>query len=736
MFVFIPLIFMKAQISLGSSIAAVILCGGLLGTSACRKATQNQSETLKPVAVIAPALNVNGLGSLPGAIYRSQATSPIHWQPWTKETLAQAKAANRLVFGVIAIPEQPGFQSVLASLAAAPGLVATINQNYVPVLIDGDASREMGILTADLCSEIKRSLQLPLFIWMTPDANPVAWIPVTNTQPGKVAGLFEQSHSMVSATWAEDSSYMLKNSALDNVMRRTRIGQRRNTKVMSEQPGEDAVRAIRQLASLYDPFTRTFDEAGGLFPAGAIDLLSTAAIHPGLPPELRTRCLDTTRDLLLDLLPSAMFDPLEGGVFSARRGRSWAFPNFYRECGQQARAAVALLNAYRATGNPHALEKALGVIAYAEKNFATPDGLFAVGLTRETDQAAWLWSVEEIEEELSPEDAVWWIKATGMQGLGNLPSEVDPHREFFRSNSLGISKSVAELAVEQAQTNEVFAPRFENVRNKLLQARNRRLGEIVRDQEAHAGVTFRMVSAYAAAFGATGDVVFREKASALLEKSKQAFSNGPRLRMFTKDAPKSISGGRAFLYGLALQAVLDVAAITSDRKLLDWAEDLATTSAELFTDSEFLKECPDDAKIIDLPITDLLMVFGDTTAGLISSAECRLAGYGRPLVKSFSELATPLPVYAVDRPILHTDLLQATLARSFSVTVISGTNLSPEMKLACEQLPMRMIQRTTAKPDDQIPAGSVKIVFASGTKLVVSTPAALQEALLPSRQKL
>ncbi|MEO8615157.1 MAG: DUF255 domain-containing protein, partial [Luteolibacter sp.] len=675
-------------------------------------------------------------GSLPGAVYRSQATSPIHWQPWTKESLARAKAANRLVFGVIAVPEQPGFQSVLASLAAAPDAVAVINQNYVPVLIDGDASREMGLLTADLCSEIKRSLQLPLFIWMTPDANPVAWIPVSNTQPGKVAELFQQSHSMVIGTWTDDQQYMLKNSALDNSIRRTRIGQRKNTKVMSEQPGEDAIRAIRQLVSLYDPFTRSFDEAGGLFPAGAIDLLSTAAVHPGLPLELRTRCMETTRDLLLDLLPSAMFDPLEGGVFSARRGRSWTFPNFYRECAGQARAAVALLNAYRATGDPHALEKALGVIAYAEKNYSTPDGLFAVGMTRETEQAGWLWSVEEIEEELPPEDAAWWIKATGMQGLGNLPSEVDPHREFFRSNSLGMSKSVAELAADQSQTIEVFAPRFETVRNKLLQARNRRVGEIARDQDAHAGVSFRMVSAFAAAYGATGDVAFREKAVALLKKSKVAFSDGPRLRMFAKDAPKSIGEGRAFLYGLALQAVLDVAAITSDQSWLDWSEDLATTSAELFTDSEFLKECPDDAQIMDLPVTDLVMLFGDSTAGMVSSAECRLAGYGRPLLKSFSELATPLPVYAVDRPILHTDLLQATIARSFNVTVIAGTGLPPEMKLACEQLPMRMIQRRLAKADDQIPADSVKIIFASGTKLVVSTPAALQEALLPSRQKL
>ena len=150
-----------------------------------------------------------------------------------------------------------------------------------------------------------------------------------------------------------------------------------------------------------------------------------------------------------------------------------------------------------------------------------------------------------------------------------------------------------------------------------------------------------MVSAYAAAFGVTGDEKFREKAVNLLDKARETFSDGPILRLFSKPAPNSIGAGRAFLYGLALQAALDVSAITSDEKWLDWSEDLATTAAELFTDAEFLKECPDDAKIIDLPVTDLVMLFDDSTAGLISFAECRLAERERPLVRDFQRPGHP-----------------------------------------------------------------------------------------------
>jgi uncharacterized protein len=702
----------------------------------CGDKRREKSASPELVVTVAPELLTNDLGALPGAVYRSQVKSPIYWQQWTQTTFERARAANRLVFCVVAMPQQPGFQAILSELAKDPSLVSLINDSYVPVFVDGDASREIGLLTADLCSEIKRPLQLPLLIWLTPDGNPVAWIPVVACSSASASELFNQSHSMVSRMWTDDSDYMVTNSGKDNFNRSQRIGLRKNATVVSKQPAVDVLRSLRQLCSLYDPYSRNFDDAGGLFPAGALDLLATASLHPGVPDEIRARCLETTRELLIDLLPSAMFDPIDGGVFSSRRGNSWSLPNFSRDCGAQARTVVSLTAAYRATGDPRALEKALGILTYAEKSYMTHDGLFAIGLTPEIETSKWLWSVEEIEKELPPAEAALWIQATGMKGLGNLRSEVDPQREFFRANSVGISKSLPELAREQSLAPEEFAASFETIRKKLMKVRSTRHGETVRDESAHAAASFRMVSAYAAAFGVTGDDRFREKAVDLLMKSREAFSDGPKLRMFSKAAPASVGAGRAFLYTLALQAALDVSAITSNEQWLLWSEDLATIGAELFTEAHFLKECPDDAKVINLPITDLVMLFDDSTAGLLSFAETRLAVRGRPLVESFSSLATPFPVYAVDRPILHTDLVQATLARILHVKIVTGTGISPELKKAVEMLPLRMIQRVVAKPGDEVPSGSVMVVNSNGQKNVVTTPQALQEAVLPSARKL
>ncbi len=724
---------MNYFIPLGPLTLSLVLGGLVFGVGGCRKDPSGvTNKSLTTPVVVDKALGVNSLATLPGAVYHSQAGSPIHWQPWTLETLDRAKSANRLIFAVIALPQQPGFQSVLDSLSKNQTLVSVIHENYVPVLIDGDASREMSLLAGDLCAEIKRGVQMPLFLWITPEGNPVAWTPASKSSPRDLAELFNQSHTMVSRMWNEDSGYVLKNSALDNQNRRSRFANRKNANVKSEQPAKDILRSLRQLASFYDPHSRSFDEAGGLFPSGSIDLLSTAAVHPGLPPEVRTRCQETVRELMLDILPSAMFDPLEGGVFNSRRGKSWALPNFSWDCGSQARAVVALIHAYRATGDTRVLEKALGLISFSEKSFLTSEGLFSVGLADESEPTAWLWTVEQVQKELPAADALWWIRATGMKDLGNLPSEADMAREYFRSNTLGLSQSLAEMATANGETVEAFTPRFEATRKTLLKARNARIGSAKRDNSSHAGSTFRMASAYAAAFGATGDVKYRDAAVALMDKARAAFSKGPELQLFSSDTPPSLGGGRAFLYGLALQASLDLSDITSDEKWLSWSEDLATTAAELFTGNDFLKECPDEGKILDLPVTDLVMLFDDSTAGLISLAECRLAERNRPLVQSFSKLATPIPIYIMDFPILHTDLLQATMARHYRVTVVAGEGITPEMKLAIQRLPLRMIQRRPAKSKDEVPPRSVMIIQENTEPRTITDPSMLREVLLPS----
>ncbi|MEI6653159.1 MAG: DUF255 domain-containing protein [Verrucomicrobiota bacterium] len=711
-------------------VGTAVMGAMLLGGSSCRKRTP--AAMVESPATVAPELRSNGMAGLPGGVYAGQASSPIHWQPWSKAVFEHAKAAKRLVFLVIAVPQQTAFRKVLSELAADANLVTLINEQYVPVLVDGDAAREVGLLTADLAAEIQRPLQLPLLVWLTPEANPVAWIPVSAEVPKSARDLFYKSHAMVNSSWVKNPEYVTNNSAMDNQGRRARLTRRTDPARVSKDPAADVLKAIRQLVSLYDPGSRSFDKAGGLFPSGVIDLLASAAIHPELPKEIRALSLKTVQELMADLLPSAMFDPLDGGLFASRRAATWAYAVFDREANSQARAIVALCRAYQATGNPLALERALGVLAFAEKTYATRDGLFALGSAPGTLTKSWLWSVEEIQKTLPPQDAAWWIAATGMRGLGNLPSEDDPTREFFRCNTLGLVKPMAQIAAELALTPDAFKPRFETARKMLLKVREERLGAAVRDETAHAATTFRMVSAYAAAFGATGNPALRDKAVTLLEQARKTFTDGPQLWMYATKTPPPIAAGRAFLYSLAIQAALDLADITGEEKWLAWADDLASTAAERFTESNFLKECPDNAKVLDLPISDLVMLFDDSTAGLMSFAECRLAARKRPLVEAFSRLAVMLPRSVVERPVLHTDLIQAALVRHYAPLLVLGKDLPEPLQTAVERLPLRQFKQRAGVGGDAVPSGAVKIILPDGSARMAATPDDLRDVLLPS----
>ena len=696
----------------------------VLAAGSCRK----RDKVVEVPTVVAPELFLNRLGGLPGAVYASQARSTVHWQPWEAATFQRAEAARRLVLVVIALPQYRSFYGVMRELEADPALVATINEHYVPILVDGEAAREVGLLTMDLAGEDKQQVQLPMWVWMTAAANPVAW---TSVRAGNLRGVFDKSHSLLSRTWANSQEYIANKGAEDSANRRTRLAARSHARVASKEPAADVVRAIRQLTSLYDPVSRSFDDVGGLFPTGMIESVSGAVLCPAVKEEVRARSLRTLKEMMVDLLPSAMFDPLDGGLFSSRRGVAWALPVFERDGSRQAQAVVALCRVYHATGDPEALERALGILASVERTNATADGLYALGIAPAKPTQLWLWTVAEVQAALPPEDAAWWIQATGMKGVGNLPLESDPTREFFRRNSLGMSQRKAAIAAELALTPEVFAPRYEATRKWLLAIRDARLSGGVKDEAAHAATTFRMASALAAAYCATGDPALRERAAKVLTQARQTFCDGANLRMYATQTAPSVSAGRAFLYALAMQASLDVADVTEDEKWLVWAGDLAATAAERFATTEGLAEVAAEARLLDLPITDQAMLFEESTVALMAFAETRLAARGRPMAAVFSQL-TQLPLSAVDRPILHTDLIQATMVSHHAALVVMGTDLPEALQTAVTRLPLRLINRRTATAADAVPAGALKILLADGTSRVVTTSEDLRNVVLPS----
>lgn len=705
-------------------IPATLLATVLLAAS-CRKPAPGAGSSAPATLAPVPELESNRMREAPDGLLASRAASPVHWQHWEPSVLENAAKARRLVFAFIGSAQYPGCVEALDAIDRDPTLVARLNREFVPVLVDADLCRETSLAAGMLCQEIKQPVSFPFILVLSPAGNEVTWRPVAFSPGTDLRSLFEGAADVISRMWMESPEYVDRNSQADHANRLTRLPAPDQAPANSGERDEFLRRATRQLVSLYDEDIGSLSGTGGLLPLGILQCLASAALDPATPPDIALRSREAVEAFGTAILLSPMIDPLDGGVYSSRRGGAWDHPMANRTCMTQARAARALVTLHAATAAPRALEVAIGAVRFAEAQYATPDGLF----TRQRQPAAtpdrdWLWTLDQVEQTLDPGEAALWKTLCKLQPLGNLASESDPKREYFRLNSLGFRSSLAAAANPLGLAPDDAARLLASGREKLLAARLARVPQPPPAKAAAAGPSFRMVSAYAALFTATGDSAWRDKALALARASRLAFSKGALLVEQGPTMPDTVCDARAFTYALAIQAALDLAEVTLDESWRVWAGDLATTTAENFVDADGrLVEVRPTATPLQLPLEDRVMLFDDSTAGLMRMNLARLLALDQPPPPTIAPWIRSLPAFT-DYPVIFTDSLLATsFARSRAIIELPA-DPSPEWRDAACRLPLDRIARRIGKSTE------ARIVHPDGKSSPLANPADLSASRL------
>ncbi|WP_367873720.1 DUF255 domain-containing protein [Luteolibacter sp. Populi] len=698
----------------------------LLLVPACRKRPVSPTGGTTAAAPVAELPGNQMAKALPGLL-SSRAGSPVRWQHWEPAMLQTAKDTRRPVFAVIGSARYPGCVETLDAIDKDSSLVKRLNENFVPVLVELELSPEAGLAAAVLSEEIRKPLSFPFILVLSPDGDEVSWRPVPPGPEKSLREMVESALETVAQMWVDSPDYVVKNSRKDHDARVLRL--QTADAIPADPAARDALlaRAVRQLLSLYEPDTGVMSGAGGLLPVGILQCLASASLDPDTPPEISKRCREVVAAFGHPLLASAMVDPLDGGVYSSRRSGTWDLPNTPRNCATQARSARALVTLHRATGDPLPLEVALGAVKFAEGSYATPTGLFAAQrLPGPSPAREWLWTEEQIDQALTPPEAALWKTLCGIAAIGNLPMEADSAREYFRLNSLGRKTTLAEAAAKQGITLEAAAELLKSSRPKLLKARLARVPERLPCPAPSAAASFRMVSAYAALFTATGHPEWRSKALALAKLARDTFAAGNRLREQNPGAPATTYEARAFTHALAIQAALDLAEITLDENWRIWAGDLTASTAEAFVDDAGrLTEARPDATPLTTPFADRMMLFDDSTAGLMRMNLARLAALGQSPPPALAPWLNSLPPIA-DAPVVFTDsILAAAFARS-RVIIQLPENAGPEWREAASRLPLDRIGRSLAK----VPAA--KLLRPDGSSLALENPAAIEALARPA----
>lgn len=661
--------------------------------SSCKRGNQTGREVRNPEddyfttkPTLSPELLKNNLAEEPTEFLKSQAQSPIHWQPYTPKVLIDAENAQRLIFvlvGATAFPE-----SRLVAEAIAESEAEAINTNYIPVLADAELDPSL-METCDIfASERRVPTAFPVAFILTHEGNLVHNLSINFSEPETIAAQFRRSHEIITLI-QKDFRYIIEDSRHNNETRLKNLlsfrdagakdGPESETDRESEPQAttnltrKDYYRATQRLLDLYDALNRDFDNAGGIPPGDLVSLLAQVAAHPGAPSRLQAAAPMATRDVLDKIVRSALCDPLDSFFFARRASPNYSIPVFAKNLSIQSELLAAL-----------ALSPTTAPTLRAERELVA-----ALMKERVTSRSVWslqealpnyTWSEEELQEILTEEEYKHAEQAFELLALGNIPKGEDPLGVYFRRNTLGLAKSQEELAEATGLTSAESNRLLQTLISKIAAKRSERLqtnARLLTETREVIGSQAQLLGALSKSATVRPTDPKREAVEALATSLMSSFRSpeGKLLRTLPESGERQIPA-LAIDYIRVADALLDYYQFSGNTDALVSTKELVGEVLDGFLDEDgYLFERPAQDRIVSIPNYNHTMVFGASTWGLGLSVLNRTAslGFSHPrLEAAIVAMTEHLDKVTMDFAFLHTDyLLNAILHQPRLVLLVS-----------------------------------------------------------------
>jgi uncharacterized protein YyaL (SSP411 family) len=454
------------------------------------------------------------------AFLRSYADGPVNWMPWGEAAFARAKSEQKPVLLVIGTFTSELSRAMNKQTFSNAETAAFLNDTFVCVLVDAKEHREVVTLYQQYLQAVKQLNGLPMNLWLTPELKPfdgANYLPPTE-EWGKEG--FSTVAKRAAAGWKSDAAAQ-RAKAEEAVA--TVTGAQLNT---LPEPVDDAALA-KIVTEAKEAWRARFDADHGGF---------------GDPPKyaepelLRTLLLDpATRDMALTTLKSfvagAVHDPLDGGFFRYASDVEWRHPYFQKTLADQARLALALIDAAKITHDASYANAASSALHYALIVLRNADGEFASAedATPEPIMTGYFWTYAEIQKELGDDGAKMFSTAYAVTPEGNIPADSFPgitttgKNILYRVTPPGSSAEEKQLA---------------DAARKLWTARQKRPHPL-RDDAATSGTHGLLLNALTRVAVHTHDAAFTTAADDEYKfiKQKLLLADGSLRRLSGRDLP-------------------------------------------------------------------------------------------------------------------------------------------------------------------------------------------------------
>ncbi len=394
------------------------------------------------------------------------AGNPVDWYPWGDEAFDRAQREDKPVFLSVGYSTCHWCHVMAHESFEDETTAALLNEAFVCVKVDREERPDIDGIYMSVCQMMTGSGGWPLTIIMTPDRLPffaATYIP-KESRWGR-QGLVELIPRL-KVIW-ETRRDEVENAAAQTVAHlmqpRTEKGELR--------PEEILARTFAELQGQFD------DEYGGFGNAPKFPMPHQIVFL--LRHWQRTDAPDALR--MADKTLSAMrqggiFDQLGYGFHRYSTDRQWLVPHFEKMLYDQALLAMALTEAFQATGDEAHARTVREVLDYCIRDLRSPEGGFFTAEDADSEGEEgrfYLWRMEEIRRLLDPEEIHLATAAFSLAEEGNFVDPVEPERRG--DNILHLSGSPAKIAKELGVKEAAFLQRLEKVRLRLLATREKRV---------------------------------------------------------------------------------------------------------------------------------------------------------------------------------------------------------------------------------------------------------------------
>ncbi len=404
------------------------------------------------------------LAASPSPYLREHADNLVAWRTWGPEAFREARRSGKPIFlsiGYMAchwchVMEEKNFMN--------PRIAALINRHFIPVLVDRE--RRPGVdETYMLATQILAgSGGWPNNLFLTPDLEP--FFAGVYFPPSRFARILRA----VEKAWREDRGSVEKEAARIADLLREFLTRRHAARMLTPERFDELA---EEIAAEFDEFHGGLGSGPKHFRTPVLMLLARAALMDG-DRKAREALLVT----LETVIRAGVMDQLAGGFHRYAVDSRWNLPHFEKMLHTQAGMTEALLAGWQLTGRRLFADAAHRTLDYVLADLTAPAGGFFSARDADSEGAEgtfYVWTPEQLEQVLGPEDAGFATKIFGLVPYGDFTDRIIPNLLDLQAADM---------------------PRIRNVLERLREARQKRTPPR-RDEKIITAWNGLMISAFA-----------------------------------------------------------------------------------------------------------------------------------------------------------------------------------------------------------------------------------------------